>query len=303
MTMAGPDFREWPVRMTRWSGRRGRIRVVIVNGLVQATESALRRTRQWTEPLSGYVGVQINSLVRPGSSLGVRRWHEAVLRHRDPEKTIPLYSSQRLCDVRKVWKDAAVALDLPALERTPAGYIARETDELEKPYSSLGKVRLTERLAHTMRAPMTIECRHSGSVTRAILRLHGMEIIPALLLLTVGALFLFLGSLLGIVLGAAGFLFLLLGICARRGIEISPEGVSSSWMTPVGDFHRRTIPFKDLHTVVWTGPESSARRNAVLLLASDHTEITLDNLPRSQADWLGRAVLSAALGLEPRLRN
>jgi hypothetical protein len=40
----------------------------------------------------------------------------------------------------------------------------------------------------------------------------------------------------------------------------------------------------------------------VLLLASNDKEIALDNLPRRQADWLGRMVLAAALGREPRLR-
>lgn len=301
MADPGLQFVKWPLRMTRWSCRRGCIRIEIDEARVRVTERSLRTARRWTEPLSGYVGVQLNSTIEPGSQLGARRWHEAVLRHRDPLKTIPLYGSSRLAEVRRVWKDAAAAFGLPAIERTPVGYIARNGGELDKPYSDLGSQRLMRRLVGPLRAPLSIDCRRQGPVTRAMLRLHGLEIVPAMLLMTLGVAFLFLGSGLGISLGIAGVLLLLLGVKARRGIEVSPEGVACSWMTPLGDFRRRTIPFKELHTVTWTGADSSPRRNAALLLASDRTEITLDNLPRSQADWLGRLVLSAALGAEPRL--
>lgn len=301
MTDLESRFGQRPLRMTRWSGRRGRIRIEIDENRVHVTERSLRTVRQWSEPLSGYAGVQLNSSIEPGSQLGARRWHEAVLRHRDPLKTIPLYGSPRLSDVRRVWKEAAETFALPAVERTPVGYIARHSDDLDKPYGDLAKRRLTGRMVAPLRAPLSIECRRQGPVTRAMLRLHGLEVVPAMLLLTMGAAFLVLGSGLGIGLGVAGLLLLLLGINARRGIEVSPEGVACSWMTPFGDFRRRTIPFKELHTVTWTGADSSPRRNAALLLASDRTEITFDNLPRHQADWLGRLVLSAALGAEPRI--
>jgi len=301
--MPDPESRfvQRPLRMTLWSGRRGRIRIEIDENRVHVTERSLRMAHHWSEPLSGYVGVQLNSTIEPGSQLGARRWHEAVLRHRDPRKTIPLFGSQRLADVRRVWKEAAAAFAMPAVERTPVGYIARHTDDLDKPYGDLVKRRLTDRLVAPLRAPLSIDCRRQGPVTRAMLRLHGLEVVPAMLLMTLGVAFLVLGSGLGIGLGIAGALLLLFGVNARRGIEVTPEGVACSWMTPFGDFRRRTIPFKELHTVTWTGADSSPRRNAALLLASDRTEITLDNLPRSQADWLGRLVLSAALGAEPRL--
>ncbi|MDH3230101.1 MAG: hypothetical protein OEN55_09940 [Alphaproteobacteria bacterium] len=262
------------------------------------TERLFRRTRQWTEPLSAYAGIQLSSAVRPGSVLGMHRWHEAVLRHRDPLKTIPLHGSHRLAEVRRVWKAAAVALDLAAIEQTPAGYIARDAGDLEKPYSSLNGARLSGRLVNPFRAPSSINCCRRGAVTRAMLRLNGLEIIPALLLLTLGLLFLFLGSGLGFGLGGAGALLLALGICARQGIEVSPDEVVCCWMTPLGDFYRRAIPLRELHTVAWTDRKAPRRRDAALLLASDKTEIALDNLPRSQADWLGRMVLSAAMGRE-----
>jgi len=301
MSEAGPNFADQPVRLTRWSVRRGRIAIEIADGRVCVTETSVRRVRHWCEPVSAYAGVQLNSIVRPGSVLGIRRWHEVVLRHRDPLKTIPLCGSQRLAEAREVWKSAAMTLDLPALERTPVGYIARDARDLDKPYSRLKGARLSGRLTNPFRTPSTIDCRRRGAVTRAILRLHGLEIVPALLLLTLGLLFVFLGSALGIGLGAAGCLLLAFGCCARQGIEVSPDEVACCWMTPFGDFFRRTIPLRDLHTVTWTGEEVPRRRDAALLLASDDAEIALDNLPRSQADWLGRMVLSAAMGREPRL--
>lgn len=301
MSEAGPNFAVQPVRMTRWSVRRGRIAIEIDGGRVCVTERSVRRVKHWCEPVSAYAGVQLNSIVRPGSVLGMRRWHEVVLRHRDPLKTIPLYGSQRLAEARQVWKTAVATLDLPALERTPIGYIARDVRDLDKPYSRLNGARLCGRLANPFRAPSTINCRRQGAVTRAILRVHGLEIVPALLLLTLGLLFLVLGSPLGIGLGVAGGLLLALGCCARQGIEVSPDEVVCCWMTPFGDFRRRAIPLRDLHTVAWTGREAPRRRDAVLLLASDDREIALDNLPRNQADWLGRMVLSAAMGREPRV--
>jgi len=212
-----------------------------------------------------------------------------------------LCGSQRLAEMREVWKNATVALELPALERTPIGYITRDARDLDKPYSRLNGARLSGRLTNPFRAPSTIDCRRQGAVTRAILRLHGLEIVPALMLLTLGSLFLFLGSAVGIGLGLLGGLLLALGCCARQGVEVSPDEVVCCWMTPFGDFRRRAIPLRKLHTVTWTGRESPRRRDAVLLLASDDTEIALDNLPRSQAEWLGRMVLSAAMGREPRL--
>ncbi len=300
MSDAGPNFAERSVRLTRWSGRRGRIDVEIADGRVRVTERLFRRTRRWTEPVSAYAGVQLNSAVRPGMVMGVRRWHEVVLRNRDPEKTIPLYGSQRLADARRVWKAAVKTLGLPALERTPLGYIARKADDLDKPYSSLAGARLSGRLVNPFRAPSTINCCREGAVTRAILRLQGLEIVPALLLLTLGVLFLVLGSAIGVALAAAGALLLLLGVCGRQGIEVSPEEVACCWMTPLGDFRRRAIKLRDLHTVTWTGREAPRRRDAVLLLASDDTEIAFENLPRSQAAWLGRMVLSAAMRREKR---
>ncbi|UCH74720.1 MAG: hypothetical protein JSU82_02375 [Rhodospirillales bacterium] len=303
MSEAGPDFAKQPVRMTRWCARRGRIRIEIVDDSVCVTERSLRGLERWCEPLSAYAGVQISSIVRPGTVLGARRWHEVVLRHRDPLKTIALCGSQRLADARRVWKAAAVALDLPALERTPIGYIARDVEDLEKPYSGLAAARLSGRLVNPFRAPSSIDCRREGAVTRAMLRLQGLEIVPALLLLTLGLLFLFLGSGLGIGLAVAGALLLAFGCCVRQGIEISPDEVACCWMTPIGDFLRRAIPLRELHTVTWTGREAPRRRDAVLLLASDTTEIAFDNLPRSQANWLGRMVLAAALSpnRQPRL--
>ena len=301
MSDQGPNFAEHPVRMTRWSARRGCICIEIADGRVHVTERMLRRTRQWTEPLSAYAGVQLSSVVRPGSVLGMHRWHEVVLRHRDRLKTIPLHGSHRLAEVRRVWKAAAAALELAAIERTPAGYIARDPGDLDKPYSGLNGARLSGRLVNPFRAPSSINCCRRGAVTRAMLRLNGLEIIPALLLLTLGLLLLFLGSGLGISLSAAGALLLALGIYARQGIEVSPDEVICCWMTPIGDFRRRAIPMAELHTVAWTDRKSQRRRDAALLLASDKTEIALDNLRRSQADWLGRMVLSAAMGREPRL--
>jgi hypothetical protein len=301
MSDQGPNFSERPVRMTRWSARRGRIDIEIADGRVLATERLLRKTERWTEPLSAYAGVQLNSAVRPGSVLGMHRWHEVVLRHRDPLRTIPLYGSQRLAEARRVWKEAVVTLGLSALERTPAGYIARDAGDLEKPYSSLDGATLPAGLAGPLHAPSSIDCCRRGAVTRAILRLNGLEILPALMLLTLGLLFLFLGSSLGISLSAAGVLLLALGIYARQGIEVSADEVTCCWMTPIGDFRRRAIPLRELHTVTWTRRGMSRRRDAALLLASDNTEIALDNLPRGQADWLGRMVLCAALGRKPRL--
>jgi hypothetical protein len=301
MSDQGPNFSERPVRMTRWSARRGRIDIEIADGRVLATERLLRKTERWTEPLSAYAGVQLNSAVRPGSVLGMHRWHEVVLRHRDPLRTIPLYGSQRLAEARRVWKEAVVTLGLSALERTPAGYIARDAGDLEKPYSNLDGATLPAGLAGPLHAPSSIDCCRRGAVTRAILRLNGLEILPALMLLTLGLLFLFLGSSLGISLSAAGVLLLALGIYARQGIEVSADEVTCCWMTPIGDFRRRAIPLRELHTVTWTRRGMSRRRDAALLLASDNTEIALDNLPRGQADWLGRMVLCAALGRKPRL--
>ncbi len=288
------------MRLTRWSGRRGRIDVEIADGLVQVTERLFRRTTRWTEPVSAYVGVQLNSAVRPGTVLGMRRWHDVVLRHRDAEKTIPLYGSRRLADARRIWKAAVKTLGLPALERTPLGYIARRADDLDKPYGSLAGARLSGRLTNPFRAPSSINCCRKGAAIRAILRINGLETIPSLLLLTLGGLFLYLGSAIGIALAAGGGLLLVLGLCKRQGIEVSPDEVACCWMTPIGDFRRRAIPMRDLHTVTWTGREAPRRSDAVLLLASDDTEIALDNLPRSQAAWLGRMVLCAAMRRETR---
>jgi len=301
MSEAGPNFADQPVRLTRWSARRGRISIEIADDRVCATETSIRRVRHWCEPVSAYAGIQLNSIVRPGSVLGIRRWHEVVLRHRDPLKTIPLCGTPRLTEARGVWKSAAATLNLPALERTPIGYIARDPCDLDKPYSRLNGARLSGRLTNPFQTPPTIDCRRQGAVTRATMRLQGLETMPSLLLLTLGLLFVFLGSALGIALVVVGGLLLAFGCCARQGVEVSPDEVACSLMTPFGDFRRRVIPLRDLHTVAWTGREAPRRRDAVLLLASDDTEIALDNLPRSQADWLGRMVLCAAMGREPRV--
>ena len=273
----------------------------IGDDFVQVSERSLVGPRQWREPLSAFAGVQLNSDVENRPHLGMRQWHEVVLRHRDPEKTLVLHGSSRLGDVRKVWRDAAESLDLPAIENTPLGFMVREARELDRPFRDIGKERLLTRLGRMERPPISIECKRRGPVTRAILRLDGLAALPMLLLFGVGAVFTWYGSLVGPPLAIVGLAVFVLWMNARRGIEVTPAGVSCSWMTPFGDFGRRAIPFEELHTVAWTRSGGPTTTRAALLLASDDTEIALENLPHSQADWLGRLVMAAAMGAEPRV--
>lgn len=294
------DFSKRPVSLTRWSARRGRVCMEIGQEYVEVTERSLMGPRQWREKLTAFAGVQLNSDVENRPQAGMRQWHEVVLRHRDPEKTLVLYGSSRLGDARAAWRGAAESLHLPAIEKTPLGFMVREAEELDKPFRDIGKERLLARAGRIDRPPISIECKRRGPVTRAVLRLNGVAVLPMLLLVGVGGLFTWLGSVLGPPLAIAGILLFVLWLNARKGLEVTPAGVACSWMTPFGDFGRRAIPFEELHTVAWTrtgGPENG---NTALLLASDETEIALENIPRQQADWLAKLVMAAAIGADTR---
>ena len=160
MSDAGPNFAEQPVRMTRWSARRGRIDIEIDGGAVYVSERLLGKTRRWSEPLSDYAGVQLNATLRPGSVLGMHRWHEVVLRHRDPEKTIPLHGSQRLADARRVWKAAAVTRKIR--HAVPTKTAGRLLSEAATPIQISAKEMATIRARRKL--PATVTRRMKGSM-------------------------------------------------------------------------------------------------------------------------------------------
>ncbi len=134
--MAIPDFSRLPVTIQRWKlGKRQTIE--ISRDLVRVTEKGLYASN-WDEPVSAFKGIlrRTDEETRAGGgpeggSMKVTV-HLVELVHPDRRKTIRLYEADTEEDIRKLWKDAARALHLSALDETSGGMVTCAPEDLDK---------------------------------------------------------------------------------------------------------------------------------------------------------------------------
>lgn len=132
MAMKIPDFSHLPVTVRRWKlGKRQTIE--IHRDLVRVTEKGLFATK-WDEPVSAFEGVlrRKDTQITGGEHVSMVTYYLVELVHPDTKKTLRLYQANKEVGIRKLWKDVACALDLPALDETVEGFVARAPEDLDK---------------------------------------------------------------------------------------------------------------------------------------------------------------------------
>ncbi len=136
MAWGRPDFARLPVTIRRWKGLK-REKIEIHRELVTVTERGVFGEKKWTEPMATFEGVLCRMITQIGGdesgAHSLYNIHLLELIHPEQEKTVLLYQTtsyvghirgfggpfEKEQRVRKMWKDASHALNLPALQQAP----------------------------------------------------------------------------------------------------------------------------------------------------------------------------------------
>ncbi|MFX0201335.1 MAG: hypothetical protein ACFFCW_34910 [Candidatus Hodarchaeota archaeon] len=303
--MGIPDFSHLPVTIRRLKlGKRQSIE--IHRDLVRVTEKGLFATK-WNEPVSAFKGVLLRQIVGGGGQYA-HVAHLVELVHPDKDKTLRLYKSLRVEEVRKLREDAACALDLPLLDETVDGFVARAPEDLHK---SVRDLAAAEKIlvdfdadAPPARGVMWKHLEGELHVTLTVLaNSYGTHIANALkfvvgaLLFRLGLLFsdiegdyLWVGLLLfGVMLMGGGGGRLLLDGIAKRRIVITPTELRYFRETPFGTFRHKAIPLNELESVRRIPKKG-------LLIESGTTSLSIgERLGEEQLLWFERFILAATI--------
>jgi len=134
--MDKPDFSYLPVIINRGKLFK-RQTIEISRELVRVTGKG-SFAAQWDEPVSAFKGIlrrtdEDTSIGMPEYGGGMKVTIFLVeLVHPDRRKTILLYKSDTEEVIRKLWKDAARTLHLPALDETSGGIVICAPEDLDK---------------------------------------------------------------------------------------------------------------------------------------------------------------------------
>lgn len=128
-----PDFSHLPVTIRRWKLPK-RQTIEIHRGVTRVTEKGLFGTK-WNEPISAFKGVlrRKDARSQPTMEGGCPvTCHLVELVHPHKDKTLLVHEATKEGGIRKLWHDAACALDLPALDETLDGIVSRTPEDLDK---------------------------------------------------------------------------------------------------------------------------------------------------------------------------
>ena len=304
--MAGnePDFSKLPVRLTQPSGRKGSMIVEIDATTVNVTATGLSGRDHWSEPITSFTGVFRRDTMKTRSEVAILVFvYHVELLHPDPRKNVSLFQTTDFEEAQKTWIEAARLLNLPAIEDTPAGYITREYDELDKPLCDVLAAQTIELNPDSPAEPWPENLvRRDGKTLSVTYR----EKLP--FQLSIGLMFIFAGILIQKIGGSMSMIFSAVSIIAGIVITggafvfdryfVTPTHISSITRTPVGNFAAKSIPLNDLRNIMWV--TSVRSQEGRLRFISDHTEIQMKFVKRaSLAKRLGRFVMATMVGRMP----
>lgn len=319
--MAIPDFSRLPVTIHRWKlGKRQTIE--ISRDLVRVTEKGLHASK-WDEPVSAFKGIlrrrdeeTQSGPAAMGFGGGIKvTVHLVELVHPDRRKTIRLYKADTEKDIKKLWKDAARALHLSALDETIGGIVTCAPEDLDKSIRDLaadGKISAYFDAGEL--PPKGIVLKQTEGELKVTLRpatkySNVLEFIG-------GGLAIFLVSL-GVVshgdfrifVGIGGVFFVLLGgvpllldRIAKRCIVITPKELSYFRESPFGIFSRKAIWLNNIKNIRRISRVSSSLSIGItvalshaeeLVIESDTTGISIGSLRDQQICWLEQFIQSA----------
>ncbi len=128
MAWGKPNFTRLPVTIRRWKGFK-RERIEIHRDQITVTEKGIFGEKKWTEPVSAYKSLlhRTDLQIRSESEFGFMGPDRVYLHtvylleliHPNHEKTLLIFRTPEEKVIRQMWKDAARALNLPALKYVP----------------------------------------------------------------------------------------------------------------------------------------------------------------------------------------
>ena len=293
-----PDFSHLPVSISRW--KLGKHRIIKVHpDFVKVTEQGLN-ARNWEEPVSAFEGVlrrRDTETRGSGQHSYTVTVHLVELIHPDEKKTLRLYKADEEEGIRKLWEDAARALNLPALDETADGVVARAPEDLGKSIRELaaeGKVSVD--FDADALPPKGITCEHAEGEVRATLGLRANSYAVAVGgIIIVGGIFVvfpiwstdfhFAAVLFGAVVAVGGLgimCHVMRDALGKRRIVITPREVRYFSTQPT-----QAIPVDKLKNVRRIGND--------LVIESDTAMISIGWLGKQQRRWLEQFILAAVV--------
>jgi hypothetical protein len=301
--MAIPDFSRLPVTIRRWKfGKRRTIE--ISRDLVKVRETGLFASK-WTEPVSAFKGILRRAKEEDRGEGGVVMVHFVELVHPDRKKTIRLYKADKEEGIRTLWKDAAHALHLTALDETSNKIVTSTPEDLDKSIRDLAaEGKISGYFDADRLPPKGIVWKKTEGELKITVR---QEIQYSDVLKFIGGAFAILLVEMGwIPQGFFDFfvwwggLFYMLSIgvplffdwIAKRHIVITPMELSYFRKIPFGIFRRKAISLGKLKNV---RRRLGYRHAEVLIIESDTTIISIGRLGKQQLLWLEKFILSAII--------
>lgn len=268
--------------------------------------------KEWTEPLAAYRGVLLRSKWEGGGR--DRRDHQIFLvelPHEQPGKTVVLFESVRDAGWHATWRDVSVGLHLTALEETPAGLVTHAPEDLSK--SVRDKVRdgsLAIAFDATAPLPQGLLAQAADGgldilVVQRNWRSPGLWggvglIVAALIFMPIlmawrvpGALILALGVL-GVI---AGLLQIACFLASRPRLQVGPERVVTSLMTPLGERRRQEMETARITGVQLGAPKGQQTGEALHISTDDGRVFFGVGLSRAALEWLRDCLLAAVARL------
>lgn len=315
-----PDFSRLPVTIHSWKLAK-RQTIKISHDFVRVTEKGLNASK-WEEPVSAFRGIlrrtdEETQGVGPQGEGGKVTVHLVELDHPDRRKTIRLYKSESGEDIRKLWKDAARALHLAALDETSCGMVTCAPEDLDKSIRDLAaEGKISAYFDSIPRPPKGIVCKQAEGELKVTLRrvtkytnvFQFSGGVFAILIVSLG--WGFSGGLRFFV-GIAGVCFVILGVgtqfldwIAKRRIVITGRELNYFRESPFGIFSQKTISLNKLENIRRISRVSSSLSFVVtvalshaeeLVIESDTTSISIGNLDEQQRFWLEKFLLSAII--------
>ncbi len=218
------------------------------------------------------------------------------------------------------YRASAQTLNLPALDETATGTVARAPEDLDKSIRELaGEGKMASRFETDKPPPGGIEWDRDGAELHVTIGFRATSyVVTAVRTVVVGLVALLalddtlvagLKSMPGIVfaialaVAAEGALRLLVSTYIKRRITVTSKEIRCALKTPLGQFRTQSIPIDEVETVRqvsiggrWRIAGYAFGSRDKLIVESDRTSISIPNLAKRPRDWIEGFVVAAIAG-------
>jgi len=277
------------------------------------TESGLKGTKSWTEPLAAYEGVMRNTR-RVKTKNSSYTLYMIDLVHPDPDRKINLFTDTADSGFRGRWEQLARELNLPAFEQGEGGMVRRDSGDLDKSVGELiqeGKVDIDY---DALSRPATGLAVDIDGDTIAITRTGPQNpwwgsliaVLFPLIFVGVGFFVSDLGLFGRIIFGGMGLLFEVLfvigvyqDLTTRARLRVGPDGVRVNKVGSRGENKGKFIPAAEIEAITMKRKDNGGRSSVVI--SSDRENLRFGvGLPRMSREFAMNTVLAKVAETERR---